>query len=294
MKSFRSYLLVFGACLIAIYGIVEVLYTVQALGLGSVLSIVNLSDRLKNGLSLVLTLSLLSSILALASAVSGGFWSMPFSVSTVILGIILTALIKLMELPVALPLELLGISSIAVLSYASGLSSISPPERYALKMSSFEAASVAVFSALTAVTTAFTGQFFPSPTGGYTHVGDAVIFIASLMLGPKLGALVGAVGAVAADFYVGYPRWFISIPAHGLEGFIAGLGKGRRMYIQMALCALGGLAMAFTYFYVNVFVKGIGPASISLFRDIFGQVLVSLILTAAIKPILSRIAPKRI
>ena len=64
---------------------------------------------------------------------------------------------------------------------------------------------MAMFSALTAVTTAFTGQFFPSPTGGYTHVGDAVIFIASLMLGPKLGALVGAVGAVAADFYVGYP-----------------------------------------------------------------------------------------
>lgn len=293
MKHLKSYLLVSGACLIALYGIVEAVYTVHTLGLGSVLSIVKPTGELKNCLSLILTLSLLSSILALASAASSGFWSTSFSITAVALGVILMAAVEIMEFPTTTPLELLGISSIAILSYGSGLSSISPPERYGVKMSSFEAASVAVFSALTAVTTAFTGQFFPSPTGGYTHVGDAVIFVASLMLGPKLGALVGAVGAVAADFYVGYPRWFVSIPAHGLEGFIAGLGKGRRIHLQIALCALGGLAMALTYFYVNVFVKGIGPASISLFRDVFGQVAVSLIITAVIKPILSKIAPKR-
>lgn len=62
----------------------------------------------------------------------------------------------------------------------------------------------------------------------------------------------------------------------------------------MVLCALGGLVMALTYFYVNIFVKGIGPASISLFRDVFGQVTVSLIIASAIKPVLSRMASKHI
>ena len=294
MRDLRFYLLVSGACLIALYGIIEAIYVVHMLGLGSVLSVVKPPGELKNGLSLTLTLSLLSSILALASAVSSGFWSTSLSVVAVVLGITLMASIKIMGFPTTSPLEVLGLSSIAVLSYGSGLSSIEALRQPAIKMSSFEVASVAMFSALTAVTTAFTGQFFPSPTGGYTHVGDAVIFIASLMLGPKLGALVGAVGAVAADFYVGYPRWFISIPAHGLEGFIAGLGKGRKIHIQMVLCALGGLVMALTYFYVNIFVKGIGPASISLFRDVFGQVTVSLIIASAIKPVLSKMAPKRI
>jgi len=294
MRGLRFYLLVSGACLVALYGIIEAIYVIHIFGLGSVLSVVKPPGELKNGLSLILTLSLLSSILALSSALSSGFWSMSFSVIAMFLGITLMASIKIMGFPTASPLEILGLSSIAVLGYGSGLSGIEAPRQPVIKMSSFEVASVAIFSALTAVTTAFTGQFFPSPTGGYTHVGDAVIFIASLMLGPKLGALVGAVGAVAADFYVGYPRWFVSIPAHGLEGLIAGLGKGRKMHIQIVLCALGGLVMALTYFYVNVFIKGIGPATISLFRDVFGQVMVSLIITAAIKPVLSKMAPKRI
>jgi len=125
-------------------------------------------------------------------------------------------------------------------------------------------------------------------------VRDSVIFIASLIYGPRVGAIVGAIGAVATDIYVGYPRWFVSIPAHGLEGFIAGLGKGRKIYMQALLCLLGGVVMALIYFYVNVFIKGFGPAIISLFRDVFGQVAVSLILTMVIKPILSKAFSRKI
>ncbi|MEM2740010.1 MAG: ECF transporter S component, partial [Candidatus Bathyarchaeia archaeon] len=191
-------------------------------------------------------------------------------------------------------LDLVGLIAIAILGFRSGsLLKEKPMYRPTVRLSSFEVACTAIFSALTAVATAFTGQFFPSPTGGYTHIGDTVIFISALMLGPKLGALIGVVGAVAADIYVGYSRWFVSIPAHGLEGFIAGLGRGRRLYVQIALCAVGGVVMATTYFYVNIFIKGLAPALISLYRDVFGQVAVSLILTALLKPALTRISPKK-
>ena len=66
-------------------------------------------------------------------------------------------------------------------------------------MTSREAAVVAVLSA--AYAALIIVLKFPSPTGGYTHIGDLVVFVAALLFG-----LVGIVGAVAADFYVGYER----------------------------------------------------------------------------------------
>jgi hypothetical protein len=56
---------------------------------------------------------------------------------------------------------------------------------------------------------------------------------------------------------------------------IAGLGRGRRFPLQLAAMVLGGLVMSFTYFAVNVFVKGLGPALAPLARDVLGQTLVS-------------------
>ena len=293
MKSLRFHLLISGAILIILYGIVETAFIVYTAGFG-IFEALNLPSDLKNRLSLLLTLSLLSFLFALTSSVSNGFWSAASSALAVVFGIASMASTSFMNLQASVFIETLGLISIGILAYGSGLiygMGFPPPT---LKFSTIEIASIAVFSALTASATAFTGQFFPSPTGGYTHVGDSVIFIASLMYGPRVGAIVGAIGAVAADIYVGYPRWFVSIPAHGLEGFIAGLGKGRKMYMQALLCLLGGVVMALTYFYVNVFIKGFGPAVISLFRDVFGQVAVSLILTIIIKPILSKASSKKI
>ncbi|MEM3028473.1 MAG: ECF transporter S component [Candidatus Bathyarchaeia archaeon] len=159
-------------------------------------------------------------------------------------------------------------------------------------LSSVEVSLIATLSALTAAVTAMTGQFLPSPTGGYTHIGDSVIYIASLLLGPKDGALIGILGALGADFYVAYPRWFVSIPAHGIQGVLAGLGRGRSFPLQLALCALGGFFMASTYFYVNIFIKGLGPALISYARDLFGQTGFSIAVTAFVFPPLKKVLPR--
>jgi len=137
---------------------------------------------------------------------------------------------------------------------------------------------VAVFSALTALLTGMTGLMLPTPTGGYTHIGDTAIYVAALLFGAKVGGLVGVIGPVAADLLVGYPRWFVTVLAHGAQGFIAGMGKGRNKVTQAALLALSGLVMSTVYFYVNVFIKGFPIALISFTRDLFGQSLVSIIL----------------
>lgn len=113
-----------------------------------------------------------------------------------------------------------------------------------------------------------------------------MIYLAALLFGPSVGAAVGAIGPLVADLLVGYPRWYVSIVAHGVQGYIAGLGRGKRLRAQVMLLVAAGLVMSFTYFTVNVHIKGVAPAVVSLVRDIFGQSLISWILSLMlVKPL---------
>ncbi|PLJ77870.1 ECF transporter S component [Infirmifilum sp. SLHALR2] len=145
---------------------------------------------------------------------------------------------------------------------------------------------VAIFSALTAILTYF--PRLPSPTGGYTHVGDTIIYLAGLLFGSKVGLAVGLLGPTIADIVVGYPRWYVTLMAHGLQGFIAGMGEGKSLRTQVVVMITAGLVMSFTYFVVNVYVKGFVPALDSLRRDIFGQTLASVLLAAILVKRLER------
>lgn len=144
--------------------------------------------------------------------------------------------------------------------------------------SALEISVTAILSALQAFLTASVGAIFPSPTGGYTHIGDTITFLSAFLFGPKIAMFTGIIGSLAADFYLAYPRWYVSILAHGAEGLISGLSYGRSIPVKVILSLIAGFSMAFTYFYVNIFIKGYGPAIISLIRDFFGQALISLIL----------------
>lgn len=157
-----------------------------------------------------------------------------------------------------------------------------------------EIAVVAIFSALTAFLTGSTGVMFPSPTGGYTHIGDTIIFVSALLFGCKVGGLVGIIGPVVADLFVGYPRWFVTVLAHGAQGFIAGLGRKRSIVIQAALLVFSGFIMATTYFFVNIFIKGYPVAIISYMRDLFGQALVSIILGLILTKAIEKALPSLI
>ncbi|MFC1804161.1 ECF transporter S component [Thermoproteota archaeon] len=173
---------------------------------------------------------------------------------------------------------LIGLALMGFLGYMALKTPVAKVKSREAYMSSREIAVVAVFSALTAVITGTTGLVLPSPTGGYTHVGDTAIYVAALLFGAKVGGLVGVIGPVAADILVGYPRWFVTVLAHGTQGYIAGLGKGRGAVSQVLLLALSGFVMATCYFFVNIFIKGYPLALISFARDLFGQSLVSIIL----------------
>lgn len=67
--------------------------------------------------------------------------------------------------------------------------------------------------------------------GGLVHLGTAILFISSILFGPKKGAIAGAVGMGLFDLVGPWILWTpITVLARGLQGYIVGKiawSKGR-------------------------------------------------------------------
>jgi len=273
------------------------LSVLQGLGISSVFAEIKLGSYEKFYVSLQLTLTALSACM-LAFGIH--FWRKRLMKGVGILAAsseapqvasIVCALAFGFSLPATgLLLWAFGVA-LSATAAIMGLTMSAAEFRRAPIMLPHEIAVSSVLSALTAVIMIITGALVPSPTGGYTHIGDMIIFVAALLFGSKVGGVTGIIGSVVADFWLAYPRWYVSIPAHGLEGIIAGFGKNRRLTIQVLLCACAGFVMASTYFYVNVFIKGYPLAVISYARDLFGQAGVSMILALIVARSAQRVKP---
>jgi uncharacterized membrane protein len=276
----------------ATYGAVVML---KSLGFQSIFATITMSDALKISISLYLTGAAISVALSALAVYMNSRGRTRQAGWLGILAAVFTAATAFAPSTFAIetdPLNLVVLLAGAVLSIFGGvlglrLPSAPPKEPF---LTTMQVANSAVLSALTAI---FTGiAFVPSPTGGYSHLGDTIIFIAALLFGSKVGGITGAIGSVAADLWVGYPRWFVSIPAHGFEGLIAGLGKRRSLAVQIVSCAIGGIVMASVYFYVNIFIKGWGLAILSYARDLLGQAAVSIILGIILARTVRRLLPR--
>jgi uncharacterized membrane protein len=114
-----------------------------------------------------------------------------------------------------------------------------------------------------------------------------------LLFGYRVGGFVGGIGALAVDLFTEYPRWFVSVPAHWLGGFVPGLMKNKPFVMQILGCVVGGFLMATTYFLVNIYINGIALAVISYARDLFVQaglpIVVALIVVKTVKRVLPQL-----
>ncbi len=72
----------------------------------------------------------------------------------------------------------------------------------------------ALLAALTAVATMIIR--IPTPTQGYIHLGDGMVLICGILLGPGLGALAAGIGSMMADLIGGYMAWVPGTLAHWL------------------------------------------------------------------------------
>lgn len=92
----------------------------------------------------------------------------------------------------------------------------------------------------------------PMPgTGGYIHMGDAMIFLAVAKLGRHKGALAAALGSSLADLLAGYAVW-----------------------IPWTFVIKGGMALIFSFFISEHEKSG------RKFSEVLGMVLAGLFMTA--------------
>lgn len=288
-----------GGILAGSASVFEVLFVLSTLHF-SLFQKISLTDSQKMFVSLCLFFGLSSTILGMVGAyiLRRGYPKTNVVVSTLAIIFALLALFTptafgFSQASIFLVGTLLGVA----LFLGSAAISLTIPPTQTLKgrmFTSVEVATVALFSALYAVTIVFTYQVYPipSPTGGYLHFGDFVVFTAALLFGVKVGGVAGAVGAVVADFYLAYPRWYVSIIAHGLEGVIPGLTKKRHPVVQIIALVIGGFLMASTYFFVNIFIKGYPLAVLSYLQDLFAQAGISIIIGFIVARVAKKALPQ--
>lgn len=125
-------------------------------------------------------------------------------------------------------------------------------------------------SILTAVTVVL-GYFvkLPTPTGVTTLL-DVGIYLTAFYLGSKQGGIVGGLSAFIFDLLAGYPQWmFISLFAHGLQGYLAGWqGKRRPLGVILATLLMVGI-----YFLASSLMNGLGAALAEVVTNLMQNVV---------------------
>ena len=82
----------------------------------------------------------------------------------------------------------------------------------------------AMLVALVFVSTLFLNIRLPiAANGGLVHLGTAMLFITSILFGPKKGAIAGAIGMGLFDIVSGWTLWApFTFIARGLQGYVVG------------------------------------------------------------------------
>lgn len=146
-------------------------------------------------------------------------------------------------------------------------------------------------SVLMALTTVMT-MVIHIPTfgsNGYLNLGDMVVFLAAMILGRKGGFIVGGLGSGLADILLGYTHYApITFIVKGIEGYIAGRLLETKLGQKTPIIGtiIGGLWMAFGYYFAEIFMYGAKAALASIPGNLlqgFVGAVTAVILFAAIK-----------
>ena len=136
----------------------------------------------------------------------------------------------------------------------------------------------ALFAAAIAVMTAYM-LHVPIPTGGYIHLGDALIYLAACLLPVPYAAAAAAVGAGLADLLTA-PMWVLPTLVIKAVLVLFFTSKGERLLCRrnlaavviaglfsptayaLAGCAMAGTMAAFVPQFLGTLVQGIGSGAL--------------------------------
>lgn len=129
-----------------------------------------------------------------------------------------------------------------------------------MSMKTQTVAASAVFVALTFVVTRFTVIPIPA-TKGFFNLGEVIIYLAALTLGPVVGMLAGGLGSALADLSAAPQFAPFTLVIKGVEGYVVGRLAGATAATRLRATVIGGAAMVLGYFLAEVaFARALGIA----------------------------------
>lgn len=132
----------------------------------------------------------------------------------------------------------------------------------------------------------------PNPaTGGYSHLGDCMIFLAVIILGRKNGAAAAALGGALSDLLAGAAVWIVpTLVIKYIMAFIMGTivkANETSRTTQILGALVGGVFQIIAYTLTKIVLIGMAPAVASI-PNITIQTSVGIILFAVIAGLLSK------
>lgn len=119
----------------------------------------------------------------------------------------------------------------------------------------------------------------PTPTKGYIHIGDSVVYLCGIILGPLYGAVAAGLGSFLADILAGYVVYapatlVIKFLDAMLVGFIYGRftknnpGNLRKLAVFSLAVFWGGLIMVSGYLAFESILYGFPTAVLGIVPNI--------------------------
>ena len=131
----------------------------------------------------------------------------------------------------------------------------------------------------------------PNPaTGGYSHMGDCMIFLAVVFLGRKNGSMAAGIGGALSDFLAGAPIWILPtfiikyIMAFIMATIIKKQPESKKLQLIGAI--VGGIFQIIGYTLAKIVLIGVAPALMSV-PNVSIQTLVGIVLFIALYTALS-------
>ena len=112
---------------------------------------------------------------------------------------------------------------------------------------------------------------FPTPTFGYIHLGDSLVLLCGIVLGPLTGGLAAGIGSMFSDIFAGYVSYApATLIIKALTAALAGclFHKSFRKIASrnlrvIASGLLGETVMVLGYFLYEVFLAAFATGSIN-------------------------------
>lgn len=148
---------------------------------------------------------------------------------------------------------------------------------------------------------------FPTPTFGYIHLGDGLVLLCGIILGPAGGALSAGIGSMFADIFSGYLSFApATLIIKALTAFAAGFlfHKGGFNPVVKTICAsipaevlmVSGyffyeiiLALAASQSFTSVSLTAAAAASVAGIPFNIVQGIAGIVIAAVLLPILMKI-----